>query len=216
VVHVALLLLLPLRLLLLLSPLSPSALKFETNIIHDNGASLSLCSKALADAIGLTGEGRPLGLSVFGNPNLVQQAFKATILVANAEGTNVGKAIVHVVPEFVDLKAIDWSKQAKDFSHLRTINFPTPFRNRECHILLGNDNHHLCQAKKGNITADNNPQAYPYATLTPLGWCAAGPTLPPAAGDHLFNILVKNASTEQKNKYKTHLSNIQTSLNLQD
>jgi hypothetical protein len=39
-----------------------SALKFETNVIHDNGASLSLCSKALADAIGLTGEGRPLGL----------------------------------------------------------------------------------------------------------------------------------------------------------
>jgi hypothetical protein len=184
--------------------------------------SLYLCSKALADTIGLTGEGRPLGLSVFGNPNLVQQeAFKATILVANAEGTNVGKAIVHMVPEFVDLKAIDQLKQAKDFSHLRTINFPTPFRNGECLLLLGNDIHHLCQAKQGNISADNNPQAYPYATLTPLGWCTAGPTLPPA--DHLFNILVKNASTEvknasteQKKEYKTQLSNIQTRLNLQD
>jgi hypothetical protein len=104
-----------------------SALKFETNVIQDNGASVSLCSKALADSIGLKGEERPLGLSFFGNPNHVQQAFKKTILVANTEGTNDGKAIVHVVPEFVDLKAIDWSEQAKDFPHLRTVNYPTPF-----------------------------------------------------------------------------------------
>jgi hypothetical protein len=89
-----------------------SALKFETNVIHDNRASVSLCSKALADTIGLKGEERPLGLSVFENPNLVQEAFKTKILVTNAEGTNVGKTIVHMVLEFVDLKAIDWSKQA--------------------------------------------------------------------------------------------------------
>jgi hypothetical protein len=46
-----------------------SPLKFETNTIHDYGATVSLCSKELADAIRLVGEERPLGLSVFGTPS---------------------------------------------------------------------------------------------------------------------------------------------------
>jgi hypothetical protein len=105
-----------------------SALKFETNLIHDNGSTVSLCSQELADAIGLTGEERPIGLAVFGNPNQVQPSFKATVSVADSEGTHVGQAIVSVVKEFVNLKAVDWSTQAKDFPHLRSINFPAPFR----------------------------------------------------------------------------------------
>jgi hypothetical protein len=38
-----------------------SALKKETNVIHNNGALLSLMSKEIADAIGLKGDPRPLG-----------------------------------------------------------------------------------------------------------------------------------------------------------
>jgi hypothetical protein len=53
--------------LLLTSPVmvatDNSYLKKETHIIHDNGATLSLVSKEIADAIGLTGETRPLGMS---------------------------------------------------------------------------------------------------------------------------------------------------------
>jgi hypothetical protein len=77
------------------------------------------------------------------------------------------------------MKAVDCSKLAKDFPHLRALNFPTPFRQRECHMLLGNDNHNLLHAKDKIIMAPDNPQAYPYAALTPFKWCAAGPTLPP-------------------------------------
>jgi hypothetical protein len=48
-----------------------SALKKETNVIHNNGASLSLMSKEIADAIGLRGDPRPLGLSTIGDPNML-------------------------------------------------------------------------------------------------------------------------------------------------
>jgi hypothetical protein len=74
-----------------------SALKLKTNVIHDNGSTVSLCSQELADAIGLTGEERPLGLAVFGNPNQVQPSCKATVSVADSERTHVGQAIVSVV-----------------------------------------------------------------------------------------------------------------------
>jgi hypothetical protein len=47
-----------------------SMLKKETNIIHDNGATISLMDKEIADAIGLRGETRPLGLSTIGDPNV--------------------------------------------------------------------------------------------------------------------------------------------------
>jgi hypothetical protein len=186
-----------------------SPLQFETNTIHDYGATVSICSKELADAIALVGEERPLGLSVFGNPNQVQQSFNATVQIADAQGVHVGNAVVNVVPEFVNMKAMDWSKLAKDFPHLRALNFPTPFREGECHMLLGNDNHHLLHAKDKIITALDNPQAYPYAALTPLGWYAAGPTLPPIAGDPFFNIVADNFVAKQNALYKTQLSSIQ-------
>jgi hypothetical protein len=128
-----------------------SPLKFETNAIHDYGATVSLCSKELADAIALVGEERPLGLSVFGNPNQVQQSFKATVKIVDAQGVHVGNAVVNF--EFVNMKAVDWSKLAKDFPHLRALNFPTPFRQGECHMLLGNDSHHLLHAKDKIIMA---------------------------------------------------------------
>jgi hypothetical protein len=107
---------------LLMSPIivstENSALKLETNLIHDNGSIVSSCSQELVDAIGFTGKERPLGLAVFGNPNQVQPSFKATVSVADSERTHVGQAIVSIVKEFVNLKAVDWSTRAKDFSHL--------------------------------------------------------------------------------------------------
>jgi hypothetical protein len=110
------------------------ALKKETNVIHDNGASLSLMSKDIADAIGLRGDPRPLGLSTIGDPNMVQSAFKAQIKLHDVEGNEIGKAWVHVITGFVELKAVDWSIQAAKFPHLASINFPKPFIDGQCHI----------------------------------------------------------------------------------
>jgi hypothetical protein len=187
-----------------------SALQFDTNAIHDNGSTISLCSREVADTIGLQGESRPLGLIVFGNPNQVQQAFKTTIVIANADGTHGGNAVVYIVDDFVQVRVVDWSSHSKDFAHLRSLNFPNPFREGRCHILLGNDNHHLTKSTQNNISAPTNPQSYPYASLTVLGWCAAGPTLQPIIGDHLFNILAKSAALQQSAKYAAELSAIQT------
>jgi hypothetical protein len=120
---------------------STSALQFETNAIHDNGATISLFSQEVADAIGLDGESQPLGLAVFGNPNQVQQAFKTTVAIADAEGNHIGNTVVHVVDEFVKVRAVNWSTHSKDFPHLRSLNFEKPFREGRCHILLGNKNH---------------------------------------------------------------------------
>jgi hypothetical protein len=78
---------------------------------------------------------------VFGNPNQVQQAFKTTVAIADAEGNHIGNAVVHVVDEFVKVRAVNWSTHSKDFPHLRSLNFEKPFREGRCHILLGNKNH---------------------------------------------------------------------------
>jgi hypothetical protein len=187
-----------------------SVLQFDTNAIHGNGSTISLFSREIADNIGLQGESIPLGLAAFGNPNQVQQAFKTTIAIADADATHVGNAVVYIVDEFVQVQAVDWSSHSKDFAHLRSLNFPKPFREGRCHILLGKDNHHLTKSTQNDILAPTNPQSYPYALLTALGWCAAGPTLPPIIGDHLFNILAKSAALQQSSEYAAELSAIQT------
>jgi hypothetical protein len=65
--------------------------------------------KEIADAIGLTGKTRTLGMSTIGTPNLVQQAFKATVNFHDSEGKEIGKVRVDVVSDFVDVRAVDWS-----------------------------------------------------------------------------------------------------------
>jgi hypothetical protein len=91
------------------------------------------------------------------------------------------------------------------------LNFAKPFREGRCHIVLGNNNHHLTQGIN-NISAPTNPQSYPYTTLIPLGWCAVGPTLPPIRGDHLFNIMAKTAAQEKAACYTALLKKIQEKL----
>jgi hypothetical protein len=204
---------------LLMSPIivstENSALKLETNLIHDNGSIVSSCSQELVDAIGFTGKERPLGLAVFGNPNQVQPSFKATVSVADSERTHVGQAIVSIVKEFVNLKAVDWSTRAKDFPHLCSINFPAPLKKGQCHLLIVNDNHHLVQQKK-DIRASENPQVYPYALLTPLGWVAAGPTLPPGKGDALYNICATRAIAESAATHHAELSGMKKQIQKYD
>jgi hypothetical protein len=187
-----------------------SALKKETNVIHDNGASISLMSKEIADAVGLHGETRPLGLSVVRNSSLVQQAFKAQINLHDTEGNEISKAWVNVISSFVDLKKVDGSIQAAQFPHLANINFPKPYIGGKYHILLGNDNHHLSVPKQNNIVATENPQSFPYACLTPLGWCAAGPTLPQILGDPVLNMMVKSASQRIQHEYRSRVIKGQT------
>jgi hypothetical protein len=182
-----------------------TSLKKKTNAIYDNGASISLMSKEIADAIGLRGETRRLGLSVIGDSNLIQQAFKASVNIYDVQENKVGKARVHVISSFVDLIAVDWSTQAVKFPHLTSINFPRPFSGGQCGILLGNDNHHLTTSVQLPIRAQENAQAFPYASLTPLRWCAAGPTMPPSKNDQVMNLLVKSATKRYHEEYKVRL-----------
>jgi hypothetical protein len=182
------------------------ALKMETNMIHDNGALISLMSKEITDAIGIHGEARPLDLSKIGDSNLVQQAFKTEIDLHDKDGTHVGKAWVHVISGFVDLKAVDWSIQAAKFPHLASINFPKPFIGGKCHLLIGNDNHHLSTISLPMSKAKDNAQFYPYAMLTPLGWCLAWPTLPPTRNDPVLNLMVKEALQQCQDTYRQEVT----------
>jgi hypothetical protein len=114
-----------------------------------------------------------------------------------------------VITGFVELKAVDWSIQAAKFPHLASINFPKPFIDGKCHILLGNNNHHMSAPIQKVITATDILQSYPYASLTPLGWCAAGPTLLPVRDDMALNLLVKTTSAKCTADYSSSMTNAQ-------
>jgi hypothetical protein len=182
-----------------------TSLKKETNAIHDNGASIRLMSNEITDAIGFREETRLLGLSVIGDSNLIQNAFKASVNIYDSQGNEVGKARVHVISSVVDLIAVDWSTQAVKFPNLTSINFPRPFSGGQCGILLENDNHHLTTSIQLPIRAQENAQAFPYASLAPLGWCAAGPTMSPSKNDQAMNLLVKSATKRYHKEYKVRL-----------
>jgi hypothetical protein len=65
-------------------------------------------------------------MSTIGTPNLVQQAFKATVNLHDSKGKEIGKVQVNVVPDFVDVRAVDWSTQAASFRIWRQSIFPSP------------------------------------------------------------------------------------------
>jgi hypothetical protein len=74
--------------------------------------------------------------------------------------------------------------------------FANPFVGGKCHIILGNDNHHMCAPMMNIIKAMEEPLSYPYTALTSLGWCAAGTTLPPVRNDPVLNLMGKKAGNK--------------------
>jgi hypothetical protein len=54
-------------------------------------------------------------MSTIGTPNLVQQALKVTVNLHDLEGKEIGNVGVHLVSDFVDVRAVDWSTQAAKF-----------------------------------------------------------------------------------------------------
>jgi hypothetical protein len=60
------------------------------------------------------------------------------------------------------------------------------------------------------IKALEEPQAYPYAALTPLGWCGAGPRLPPVRNDPVLNLMVKTVVNKCREDLRSKISKAQT------
>jgi hypothetical protein len=51
-----------------------------------------------------------VGMSTIGTPNLVQQAFKATVNLHDSEVKEMGKVRLNVVPDFVDVRSVEQSQ----------------------------------------------------------------------------------------------------------
>jgi hypothetical protein len=88
--------------------------------------------------------------------------------------------------------------------------FPNLSLGVKFHILVGNDNGHMSAPTMNIIKAMEEPQSYPYAALTPLGWCVAGPTLPPVRNDPVLNLMVKTVVNKCREDFRSKISKAQT------
>lgn len=146
----------------------------KTIMIHDDAATMSIISKELANKLQLQGLMVWVDITtVTGNSKKLVP--KALIQVFNHEGQYVHDAEVHIMSEFVDIKAADWSVAKDAFDHFTDVPFPPLPEDRKCHLLIGNDNPHLIAPSSSRTHTEKH---FPYALCTPLGWTAAGPTTP--------------------------------------
>ena len=80
-----------------------------------------------------------------------------------------------MLPEFAEVKAINWKPLLKEFPHLEGVSPPEPFEEGECGLLIGNNCARLIAPQKTKTINENN---VPVAHYTRLGWSIAGPSSP--------------------------------------
>ena len=162
------------------SPISlaknPRAEKFETNAIHDPGATCSLISKDLAEKMNLEGVITPINMQTLNSTNKIETASKVSVNIYDHTGTARGILEASVIPNFIKLDATDWSEKKNNFPHLKDVPIPKPFADRRCDVLIGNNCARLSITIDSAAIDRNNT---PVAGKSVLGWSIGGPTINP-------------------------------------
>ena len=153
---------------------SPNGARIATNAIHDSGASCTILDKTIAEKLELTGTETPMTLETFGPDQVVKSALEVKLYVFDSQGKPKGQLEATVIPQFVDVRAVDWEERKAEFDHLKEITVQTPVNDGKCGILVGNNCARLFAPVEPAVMINENNE--PMAIKSQLGWSVAGPT----------------------------------------
>jgi hypothetical protein len=112
----------------------------RANVILDNGATLSLISESVARKLNLQGIKVPLTINSIGEGVKGKLVTRAEVKIHNSDRKYIATAKVYVIPDFVEIEAVDWNQAKLSFAHLKHIEFPSIIPTETCQMLIGNDN----------------------------------------------------------------------------
>lgn len=150
-----------------------------TSALLDDGATVSLIARDIADAIGLKGQKKQLCMrGAWDNNEIVCTSETVSCSISNSNCEKLYDFHAYKInelnlPEQKILK-VDTAK----YKHLHEISEFISYSNCKPKILIGQDNYDLIKPLQ-LLTGNKNE---PFGTLTPLGWCVHGlmSTLSPA------------------------------------
>ena len=110
------------------------------------------------------------------NADRSYEAFLTKIQILDAKKNSVGTEVrAYILPDFPETRAVNWARAKQFHPHLKDLEFPEPFANGECGLLVGTDNAALLRAKGASFTSGSIDG--PTVTDTPLGLAVVGATV---------------------------------------
>jgi hypothetical protein len=184
----------------------------KANVILDNGATLSLVSERVAKKLKLQGILVPLSINTVGEEVDRKMVTKAEIKIHGADRGFLARAQVYVIPDFVKVQPVDWNKAKQSFAHLKNIEFPAILEDKDCQMLIGNDNPEIVAPKEAAVMGREG-KGDPFAIKTALGWRAAGTVVPIGdIRDEKKKLFLMEKVDEQKECQRNAVSKAQASL----
>ena len=143
----------------------------ETLALLDSGIQISLCSKKLANRIGLKGEQRPLRMTTVNGTNMLT-GIEADISVGPGNGDDSIDMRVTAVEKMPISSSLPSSTEITKWSHLRDVQFCQPSTdNTEVLLLIGADVPEVFWV----LDERRGGKRQPFAIKSVLGWTLMGP-----------------------------------------
>ena len=143
----------------------------ETLALLDSGSQISLCSKKLANRIGLKGEQRPLRMTTVNGTNMIT-GIETDISVGPANGDDSIDMRVTAVEKMPISSSLPSSTEITKWSHLRDVEFCQPSTdNTEVLLLIGADVPEVFWV----LDERRGGKRQPFAIKSVLGWTLMGP-----------------------------------------
>ncbi|XP_062535635.1 uncharacterized protein LOC134204849 [Armigeres subalbatus] len=158
----------------------------------DEGASVTLIDKKLADHLGAVGEPERLTIHWTGDVSRVEESQRIRLCVSNTNSGTNAKMLLHTVHTVEKLKLphqkLDYKELAAQYKHLRGLHIES--YNGQPQLLIGANNIHTfvpTDARAGELLE-------PIAVRTNLGWTIYGPkqSIRATAGHYLGHHQLEN------------------------
>ena len=149
--------------------------KFSVNALLDDGSTKSYINADIAAELGLDSNNatQRIEVNVLSGKSESFESKPVTVGIESLNGQIRKNIEVQTIKNVTgNLPAVDWNRYAKQYPHLREIQFPQVARDQKVDLLIGIDYPELHMS----LHEISGRQGEPVARLTPLGWTCVGPT----------------------------------------
>ena len=147
--------------------------RIKVNALLDDASTKTYINSDVAGELGLQGQLKRVNVSVLNSHIETFETTPVECIIGSLDGKSQVRVTAFTTERVIgDMKAIDWSMCAREWPHLRCLEFHKLGPRPTVDVLIGLD----CADLHFSFRDIRGAPGQPVARLTPLGWTCIGPT----------------------------------------
>ena len=171
--------------------------RIKINALLDDGSTKTYINSDVSHELGVSGEQNTIAVGVLGGMKSFIKGESVELTLLSINGSVRHQISAQTTTNVTGyMKATEWHRESRNWSHLQNINFPQPAKKKTVDLLIGSDHIALHTALKEILGEPGEP----IARLTPLGWTCVGrvnPTSLIGRDENYLSFLCADARCEE-------------------